>query len=82
MSDIPRVCATCQHFHFDAGSPHYSEWTPGSDCAIWCGKSHWSVDTTNETEQGYRRKQLTALTCPDYVLVEMGAESAPDGAGL
>lgn len=71
MSEIPQICATCRHFRFYCGSPGYSDWTPGSSASIECLKNHWEIDMEDETEEGYRRKQLTALRCPDYALVEL-----------
>lgn len=70
-NEIPKVCATCEHFCFISGEPDYSSLTPGSDVEISCRKRHWWVDPYEETEKGYRDKQLTALNCPDYQLVDL-----------
>lgn len=72
---IPRICATCEHFRLDAGHssfPGYSSWTPGypsEPMTIFCKKGHWRVEGHDETEASYRAKQLSALTCEDYELV-------------
>jgi hypothetical protein len=77
-TEIPKVCATCEHFRFDPGypeTPGYSSWTPGSPAepsSIYCGKKHWEIEGYNETEKSYRDKQLAALNCPDYQLVDLG----------
>lgn len=70
-NEIPKVCATCEHFYFDSGEPHYSSLTPGSDMEMRCQKGHWVFENHNETEASYRRKMLTALQCDDYELVKL-----------
>jgi hypothetical protein len=68
-NEIPKVCPTCKWFVFSASQPGYSSMTPGSDMAIYCGKSYWDIDD-DDTDESYRKKMLTALICPDYELVQ------------
>jgi len=60
------VCWFCKHFTFSPSQPGYSEWTPGSDAAIYCGKSVWDMDLENETEDSFREKLSTAAVCPKF----------------
>lgn len=78
LPNIPRVCATCRHWQFQAGqeySPGYSTYTGGDperQMEIRCGRGVWEVKPYTETERSYREKQLLALVCDDYSLVDIG----------
>jgi hypothetical protein len=61
-----KLCYACKHFEFDPGEPGYSEYTPGSDAHMSCGKDHWCLDN-----MGYGGKSLAehlerAKTCKDF----------------
>lgn len=71
MSEIPKVCPTCKHFYFDSGSPGYSTLTPGDSMDIFCKKRYWKIGY-EDSDESYRKKMLTALTCGDYELVQLG----------
>lgn len=58
-------CLYCKHFYLYAGSPGYSEWTPGSTGSIECLKGLWKMDDCDDTD-GYRRKMETAQTCDKF----------------
>lgn len=64
---IPRICATCEHWRFEAG---YGEYSDACDAQVWCAKDHWRLENHEDTQEDYRKKQLTALICPDYECVE------------
>ena len=36
--------------------------------AVYCERGHWRLEQYKDTEESYRAKMLTALTCPDYEL--------------
>lgn len=62
-----RTCIECKQFKFFAGSPGYSEYTPGFDWNASCGKDHWRLDGNDyPTEDEYRRALLTARSCSDF----------------
>lgn len=58
-----RLCYNCQFMYFDAGSPSYSEYTPGSNMTMYCQKDHWDLDGY---EDKLRECLETAQHCPDY----------------
>lgn len=60
-----RLCYNCQFMYFDAGSPSYSEWTPGSAMSMECHKDHWSLDYYDNQDK-LRESLEKAATCPDY----------------
>ena len=66
-------CLFCKHFHFDSGSPGYSEMTPGSDMSMGCElfsysrpKKYWQFSHAETTENKFRQYMVSAETCPDY----------------
>jgi hypothetical protein len=60
------VCWFCDHFDFTPSSPGYSEWTPGSDASISCGKGVWEFDMQSEDEESFRSKLTTSTTCDKF----------------
>lgn len=78
MSDKPvntaaveRLCWFCEHFSFDPGSPHYSEYTPGSEMQMSCQKDVWDFDSAR-AHVGYRDEAVLpwcisqAATCKHF----------------
>lgn len=70
-----RPCYHCEFFDFSAGSPGYSEMTPGSDASATCYKNHWVYDTIDGFATNFRKNAThltirealdTGLTCPDF----------------
>ena len=66
-----RICLFCKRFFVYTGSPTYSEYTPGEDASISCGAGHWHIELYHDVANDYRRKLLTAKTCPDWDPCEM-----------
>lgn len=60
---MARTCVTCRHFNFNPGCPGYSEYTPGYDCTISCGKQVWRIDVTEDYIDQVRAKFLMAGSC-------------------
>ena len=63
---MEKLCFWCKHFWIGDAIPDYSEYTPGSNFSMNCSKAHWVFDAELETEESFREKLLTALTCGDY----------------
>lgn len=61
-----KLCLFCRKFFIDAGSPHYSDLTPGDAMSIQCTANHWSIDTELLTSESYARKMLQAIECEDF----------------
>lgn len=66
---IEKLCLWCEHFELDTGSHGYSDWTPGSEFEMKCGKKHWSFDT-GDSEDHYHACLISARNCPDYKFKE------------
>ncbi len=69
-----RSCLECRFFHFDEGSPAYSEFTGGTDPSMSCDAtpSHWDLQfLTSTTEREVRVALLTADTCKDFSQVKV-----------
>ncbi len=83
MSD--RLCFTCKHMSIDPGSPHYSEYTPGSPMEAGCNKNHYDLDGFGNDEQAWNEKIRRAATCADYApsgWAEAAARAAADSEGV
>lgn len=65
-----KTCLDCEHCYVSPGDPGYSEYTPGFDADMYCGKSHWKYDAYNDGRKELRDKFYMALTCPDFVPVQ------------
>lgn len=63
---VEKLCLWCKYFYLTVGSPGYSEYTPGSDFSMDCGKSHWDYKGVSDSENHYRECLLAAQVCPDY----------------
>lgn len=70
-----KPCYHCRYFDFDAGSPGYSEMTPGDDASARCGKRMWHYQHVDGFERVVGRKTFpltirealdTGLTCPHF----------------
>lgn len=70
-----KLCVFCEYWHFDGGSPGYSELTPGTDASMDCAKGHWKqrgrrslwFDMTQVNgPEDFRALILKAATCADY----------------
>lgn len=59
-------CLFCAHFYYISGMAAYGEMTPGSDISIGCGISIWELENDMDSEDDFRRKMMTAETCPEY----------------
>ena len=60
------ACLFCRHFQWSQGERGYSEYTPGSDSSMWCGKKHWELETCTDDERDVRRKLTMAQNCKDF----------------
>ena len=58
-------CLDCKHFHFDSGSPGYSEETPGSNMRIGCNLSVWNAGYMY-SENDFKKAMLSATNCEMY----------------
>lgn len=59
------ICLDCRYFEFYPFYPGYSEYTPGSDMSIGCGKDYWCANECSSQEQ-FKEKMCSATTCKDY----------------
>lgn len=67
----PRICVLCKFFHFDGGSPGYSELTPGSSASMECFKGVWRESSLEyKSTEDYRRMMLTADACRHFELAD------------
>lgn len=63
FADPSRACCVqCRHFSFDAGTPNWSDVTPGSNMSISCGRDRWRI-TTETTESAFRSHMETSRYC-------------------
>ena len=68
---VTRLCLFCKHFEITDGDSGYSEYTPGYDMSIQCGKwdaeMYWKV---NNYEAGgaaaFRENLRRAGSCADF----------------
>ena len=65
-----KLCWFCKHFYWSNAIPNYSEWTPGSDFEMSCGKGHWSFDAFKTSQQKFQQMIETAKTCSDFVQIQ------------
>jgi hypothetical protein len=61
-----RICWSCRHVWFIAGSPGYSEMTPGSDFELSCWKDYWAFDNNEDSLSDFRTKLQSAERCADF----------------
>lgn len=61
-----RICWSCRHVQFFQGSPDYSEYTPGSDFQLYCGKQYWEFDSHRDELSDFRTKLRSAEQCADF----------------
>ena len=59
-------CIRCDHFNMYSGCPGYSEYTPGHNMGMSCGKHHWDFDSYETSQDEFRKMMETAETCGDY----------------
>lgn len=69
--NIPKTCILCKHMRFDAGSPGYSQYTPGTNWSSECAKGHWEMYGCDASQDEYCRNLLTAETCPDFEMADI-----------
>jgi len=62
-----KLCWFCIHFYYNQASPDYSEYTPGDDFSISCGKNHWDFNAYRTSQEEFGKMLSTARTCPDFV---------------
>lgn len=60
------VCWFCDHIIFSAGSPCYSEVTPGTDFSLECGRGYWEFDQYGDSLDDFREQLETAQRCADF----------------
>ena len=61
-----RLCWFCEHCYYSNGSPGYSEWTPGTDFSLECGKGYWDFDNFDDTLTEFREQIEAAMRCADF----------------
>jgi hypothetical protein len=61
-----RICWSCRHIYFCPGEQGYSEWTPGSDFSLSCGKSFWEFDDIDDGLEQFREKLQSAERCAAF----------------
>lgn len=70
---LTRCCWECKKISFIRGTegcPAYSEVTPGYEGTqpeLLCEEGHWSVEFTEDTQEQFRQKIMSAETCSDFV---------------
>lgn len=62
---IPKICLFCDCFSFVAGSPTYSEYTPGSCSEMKCLLGHWTYDFDNDDLYDI---MATAINCNSFTI--------------
>lgn len=73
LSPLPvpgRVCWSCRHLVFLSGTGGYSEFTPGSDFALYCGKDYWRFENCSDTLREFRNKLQRAEQCATFATGE------------
>jgi len=61
-----RICWSCEHIRFETGEPGYSEYTPGSEMSLECGKSYWELDNCEDGLAEFKAKLMSAERCADF----------------
>jgi hypothetical protein len=61
-----RICWLCEHIYLSPGECGYSEYTPGSDMVLECGKQYWDFDTTGDGLAELKSKLMSAERCRDF----------------
>ena len=69
-SSAVRLCWWCAHFQYDSGSPGYSEWTPGTDFRMECGKKVWEFKMFVDGQDAFAAKLSAAQWCKDFTPVK------------
>ena len=61
-------CFGCKHFKFVQSTPDWSEWTPGADASIRCGRDHFDGDPylDDMTEHRFYQRIRQAEACHDF----------------
>ncbi len=60
------VCWSCKHFSFSCGDAGYSEYTPGYDAAMSCGKNVWDFHFNNASQADLENTLKTAEDCKKF----------------
>lgn len=66
-----RICLFCKHFFLEAGTPAYSDWTPGTEAAAGCRLDVWSLYGSKLTDIAYRECIEKGRTCGWYEFVTL-----------
>jgi len=61
-----QICVNCVHWEFHAGTPDWTERTPGEGWSMECKKKHYSIWGCDTTEDQFRKAMLTATDCDDF----------------
>lgn len=65
MSEI-KTCAICKHVDYYAGSPWYSEVTPGAEASISCCRQHRLPDLDDPCVDLFKDLVRIGSSCPDF----------------
>jgi len=66
--ELEKSCLFCKHFHFNMGSPAYSELTPGEDAVFSCNRNHFEEISNYGTgsREEFVNSIKTAEKCKDF----------------
>lgn len=67
-----RICWSCRHVLFDTGEPGYSEYTPGSEMSLSCGRGYWEFHQYEDSLAVFREKLQSAERCADFTRHDEG----------
>ena len=66
MSEKIKACWFCRHFDYMMADAGYSEYTPGHEFMMSCGKNRWTFDAFTTGQDEFGAMLSSANTCPDY----------------
>jgi hypothetical protein len=70
MKEENKLCWFCKYFYYSQAEPDYSEYTPGTEFSMECGKGHWRFNAYRTSQEEFGRILATAQMCEDFVQIE------------
>ena len=61
-----KACWWCHYFSYSQSDPGYSEYTPGNDFGMSCGKKKWDFSSHTTTQDEFGAMLASAESCPDF----------------
>ena len=69
---MEKACIFCRHFYMDAGTPDWSDVTPGEAASVGCFKGIWALYYCWD-EAEWREGMSRANDCPWYEYVPLSS---------